>query len=342
MTSPIHPSAQAAPGHLPVMLGEVLSAIRAGEGELVVDATFGGGGYTQALLASARCQVIGIDRDPEAVGRARRMAEADNRLIPVEGCFGDMDRLVAEAGHEKADAVVMDIGVSSFQIDTPGRGFSFQKEGPLDMRMGDAGPSAAVVVNYMEEKALADLVFRLGEERNARRIARAIVQRRATAPFLTTTDLAGVVEAAVGGRRGARVHPATQTFQAIRMYVNDELGELSRGLSAAERLLRPGGRLVIVAFHSLEDRLVKQWLRLRSGGALSGSRHLPPLPAGHPPSFARQGQLFLMPSEKEVETNPRARSARLRSAIRTESEPGPLVSLHDPGLPPLSHLERIS
>jgi 16S rRNA (cytosine1402-N4)-methyltransferase len=192
----------------------------------------------------------------------------------------------------------------------------------------------------MSEKVLADLVFRLGEERNARRIARAIVQRRMSSPFRTTTDLARLVEEAVGGRRGARVHPATQTFQAIRMYVNDELGELVRGLEAAECLLRPGGRLVVVAFHSLEDRLVKQWFRERMGMAASGSRHLPDLPEARAPSFRRPDEVRLQPSEKEVETNPRARSARLRWAIRTEARPGPGLGAHDVGLPPLAHLEK--
>ena len=196
-------------------------------------------------------------------------------LMPLLGRFGDMDTLLAQAGHPKVDGVVLDIGVSSFQIDQAERGFSFMKDGPLDMRMGASGPSAADVVNLMAERDLANIIFRLGEERNARRIARSIVERRAAQPFETTSDLAALVETAVGGRRGARMHPATQTFQAIRMYVNDELGELARGLAAAEQVLKPGGRLVVVTFHSLEDRLVKQWLRERTGGVPAGSRHLP-------------------------------------------------------------------
>lgn len=329
-------------GHLPVMLAEVLAAVAPSAGEVIVDATFGGGGYSRAFLAAADCRVIALDRDPDAMRRACLLARADARLTPLAGCFGDMEALLAGAGYGQVDAVVMDIGVSSFQIDEADRGFSFQKEGPLDMRMGRDGPTAADIVNLMNEAALADLIFRLGEDRNARRIARAIVQRRRVLPFLTTTDLAGVVEEAVGGRRGARVHPATQTFQAIRMYVNDELGELVRGLHAAERLLRPGGRLVVVAFHSLEDRLVKQWLRERTGMSVSGSRHLPDLPDPGPASFRRPDKVRLQPSEKEVETNPRARSARLRWAIRTAAAPGLGAAAHDIGLPPLAHLEKSS
>lgn len=327
-------------GHLPVMLAEVLAALAPAPGDVIIDGTFGGGGYTGAILKSADCHVLAIDRDLDAIMRAERMAEANPRLVPLLGCFGDMDTLATQAGWPAVDGVVLDIGVSSFQIDQPERGFSFQKDGPLDMRMGGGGPSAADVVNRMAERDLADVIFRLGEEKQARRVARAIVQRRAEAPFETTLDLAAVVEAALGGRRGARVHPATLTFQAIRMYVNDELGELARGLSAAERILKPGGRLVVVTFHSLEDRLVKQWLRGRAGAVPGGSRHMPLASKAPPPAFRMQENKAVQPSDKEVETNPRARSAKLRAAIRTDADAAPDNAGDGMNLPPLAELER--
>ncbi|MFN7054423.1 16S rRNA (cytosine(1402)-N(4))-methyltransferase RsmH [Hyphomonas sp.] len=332
--------APAQPGHLPVMLAEVLRALAPAQGDRIIDGTFGGGSYTRAILEAADCQVLGIDRDLDAIVRAERMAENQPRLLPRLGCFGEMDSLAEQAGWPLVDGVVLDIGVSSYQIDQAGRGFSFQKDGPLDMRMGGGGPSAADVVNRMAERDLADVIFRLGEEKQSRRIARAIVERRAEAPFETTLDLAGLIETALGGRRGARVHPATLTFQAIRMYVNDELGELARGLSAAERILKPGGRLVVVTFHSLEDRLVKQWMRERAGAVPSGSRHMPLLSKAPPPAFRLQENKAVLPSDKEVETNPRARSAKLRAAIRTDADAATEPASDGMNLPPLSELER--
>lgn len=339
MAAPPRQRQAATGGHVPVMLAEVLDTLAPKEGDIIIDGTFGGGGYSRAILKAAQCSVIGIDRDLDAILRAEKLAEEFPRLLPLLGRFGELDQLAAQAGFPSADGVVLDIGVSSFQIDEAERGFSFQKDGPLDMRMGAAGPSAADVVNNLSERDLANVVFRLGEEKNSRRIARAICERRMAEPFRSTSDLASVVEEAVGGRKGARVHPATQTFQAIRMYVNDELGELARGLEAAEQILKPGGRLVVVTFHSLEDRLVKTWMRERTGGVPSGSRHVPLLAKPKPPSFAQITNKALQPSEKEVETNPRARSARLRAVVRTDAAAlgGPADDGMD--LPPISDME---
>lgn len=327
------------PGHKPVMLDEVLEWLAPRDGEIIVDGTFGGGGYSRAILGSSKCTLIGIDRDVDAIERARKMAEKTERLVPLLGRFGEMDDIVRAAGYEHVDGVVLDIGVSSFQIDQAARGFSFMKHGPLDMRMGDTGPTAADVVNMMSERDLANIIFRLGEERQARRIARAIVLHRDDTPFETTTELADAVEKAVGGRKGARIHPATLTFQAIRMYVNDELGELARALHATERLLRPGGRLVIVAFHSLEDRMVKQWLKNRAGKMGGGSRHLPVAQKGPDSTFELAVSKAVLPSDNEVEGNPRARSAKLRAAIRTSAPAIEEEASDGMNLPPLSDLE---
>ena len=329
-------------GHKPVMLDEVLEHLALKDGDFIVDGTFGGGGYTRAILMAAECSVYAIDRDLDAIVRAEELAAQTDRITPLLGRFGEMDALVQAAGCEAVDAVVLDIGVSSFQIDEGHRGFSFAKDGPLDMRMGAAGPTAADVVNHLPEGDLANVVFRLGEEKQARRIARQIVQRRKERLFETTLDLAETVETAVGGRKGARIHPATLTFQAIRMYVNDELGELARALVAAERLLKPGGRLVIVTFHSLEDRLVKQWLRDRSGKNAGGSRHMPLMAKGPAPTFELHPAKAVLPQDKEVEGNPRARSAKLRAAVRTEAPAIEEEADDGMNLPPLSKLEDAS
>ena len=306
-------------GHRPVLLDEVVSAMAPGEGEVLVDGTYGGGGYARALLAAANCRLVGIDRDIDAIERAMQAAEADPRLVPVLGRFGDMLSLVEEAGFRRVDAITLDLGVSSFQLDQAERGFSFMRDGPLDMRMGQSGPSAADVVNQMDERDLATIFFRLGEEKQSRRIARAIVHRRLKAPFTTTLDLAGLIEEVLGGRRGSRTHPATRSFQAIRMFVNDELGELARALEASERLLSEGGRLVIVTFHSLEDRMVKLFMRERAGLQGGGSRYRPQKEDLQRPSFDLPSKKAIEPSEAELEANPRARSSRLRVAVRTDA-----------------------
>lgn len=304
-------------GHLPVLLEEVVAAMAPKDGEVHADGTYGGGGYARALLSAASCRVLGIDRDLDAIERAMRAAEQEPRLIPILGRFGDMVSLVEHAGFSRVDGITLDLGVSSFQIDETDRGFSFMRDGPLDMRMGRSGPSAADVVNQMDERDLATIFFRLGEEKQSRRIARAITARRLKAPFTTTLDLAGLIEEVLGGRRGARTHPATRSFQAIRMFVNDELGELARALEASEHLLNEGGRLVIVTFHSLEDRMVKLFMRDRAGLSGGGSRYLPEKTGQAQPSFELPSKKAVEPGEAELGANPRARSSRLRTAIRT-------------------------
>ena len=306
-------------GHIPVMLKEVLDALVPSGGEVYLDGTYGGGGYARAILGAANCTLLGVDRDETAIARAREVAASEHRLIPLLGKFGDLDMLASESGFEALDGVVLDLGVSSFQLDQAERGFSFMRDGPLDMRMGQSGPNAADVVNRVDEQGLANIIFRLGEETKSRRVARAITLRRKERHFETTLDLAETVETALGGRRGAKTHPATKTFQAIRMFINDELGELARALVAAERLLKAGGRLVVVTFHSLEDRIVKNFLRERSGLTGGGSRHMPAAEAGVPPSFKLASRKALSVSSEEARDNARARSSRLRLGVRTDA-----------------------
>ena len=264
--------------------------------------------------------MIGIDRDPAAIARGHDLARGyGGRLTLVEGPFSTMDELVARRGVTAVDGVCLDIGVSSFQLDDAARGFSFRADGPLDMRMGGSDRDAADVVNVFSERDLAELIARLGEERRARAVARAIVAARQSAPITRTNELADVVRSVV--RKSADgIDPATRTFQALRLYVNDELGELERGLAAAERILRAGGRLAVVAFHSLEDRIVKRFLNERSGMAARPSRHMPDLPDSvREPSFRLPTRKPATPAADEIAANPRARSARLRAAIRTEA-----------------------
>ncbi len=301
--------------HAPVLLAEAIAALAPRDGALYIDATFGGGGYTRALLAAADCRVIAIDRDPEAIARARALAqEFPGKVLPAQGRFSGLDTLAGEP----VAGVVLDVGVSSFQIDTPERGFSFRFDADLDMRMDSIGASALDAVAQLTQSGLEAMLRDFGEEKQARRIARAIVAARALGPVRTTGQLAQLVETAVGGRKGARLHPATRTFQALRLLVNDELSELAQALNAAERILMPGGRLVVVSFHSLEDRLVKQALAQRGGALGTGSRYLPEI-IPQSPSFRLLKRGAVEPSEAEQAANPRARSARLRAAERTEA-----------------------
>ncbi|MEO5373256.1 MAG: 16S rRNA (cytosine(1402)-N(4))-methyltransferase RsmH [Alphaproteobacteria bacterium] len=310
-------------GHIPVLLREVVEALAPRDGGLYVDGTFGAGGYAEAILRAADCSVVGIDRDPDAVARGTALAgHYQGRLAMVQGCYGAMVELLALRGVTEVDGVALDLGVSSMQIDEAERGFSFQLDGALDMRMGRDGQSAADVVNTLAEADLARIIRDLGEERMARRVARAIVAARTVAPIVRTGHLARVIRSVVRASADG-IDPATRTFQALRIHVNDELGELERGLDGAERLLKPGGRLAVVAFHSLEDRVVKTFLKERSGTAPRVSRHLPEAPRPQSPSFRALSRRAIRPGADEAAANPRARSARLRTAERTSAPAWP-------------------
>ncbi|MBZ8131650.1 16S rRNA (cytosine(1402)-N(4))-methyltransferase RsmH [Afifella sp. IM 167] len=305
--------------HRPVLLAEVMQHLSVRPGGVYVDGTFGAGGYSRAIL-EAGGTVLAIDRDPSAIAAGAALkAEFPDRLTLVEARFSELDALAEEAGLAPADGIVLDVGVSSMQLDEAGRGFSFRLDGPLDMRMSGDGPSAADVVNRAPSKELTRIIGSLGEERKAGRIARAIVSAREEAAIDTTGQLARIVETALGGRApGHAIHPATRTFQALRIFVNRELEELAEALAAAERLLREGGRLVVVVFHSLEDRIVKRFLRERSEEQ-RGSRHQP-MVEGPAPTF-RLLTRGIKAGEAELESNPRARSARLRAGERTAASP---------------------
>jgi 16S rRNA (cytosine1402-N4)-methyltransferase len=309
--------------HIPVLLGAVVDALAPRDDAVYVDGTFGGGGYSGALLAAARCRVFGIDRDPDAAQRGRELAKRHPGCLQIfEGRFGDMERLLAPVNTDPIAGIALDLGVSSAQLDTPERGFSFRFDGPLDMRMSSAGPTAADLVEALSEPDLARLIKDFGEERFARRVARAIVSARRLQPIRRTTELAEIVRAAIP-KSEAGQDPATRTFQALRIAVNDELGELDHGLAAAERLLAPGGRLAVVSFHSLEDRRVKEFLRRRSGSAPGASRHRPARIEARPPSFELLTRRAIRPSAAEIAHNPRARAARLRAAGRTAAPAWP-------------------
>jgi 16S rRNA (cytosine1402-N4)-methyltransferase len=304
--------------HIPVLLAEVLKTLSPQPGEVILDGTFGGGGYSAAFLDAAPCTVWAMDRDPEAISRGASLAARHpGRLHLLEGCFGDMVAHLASQGVAALDGVVLDLGVSSFQIDTPGRGFSFRMDGPLDMRMGRDGPSAADLVNTLDERELADILWEFGEERHSRRVARAIIRVRAETPFTTTTALAEVIRRAVP-RDPSGMDGATRSFQALRIRVNDELGEVTRGLEQAMRIIAPGGRIVVVSFHSLEDRLVKRAFQKASGRSPAASRHDPGalMAIAAPAPFELLTQRSIRPGAAEVSANPRARSAHLRALQR--------------------------
>jgi len=303
--------------HVPVMLEEVLATLMPRSGATYLDATFGGGGYAAAILAAADCTLWAIDRDPDAIARGAALAARHpGRLHLLHARFGDMLESLSAQGVTQLDGVVMDLGVSSFQLDEAERGFSFRADGPLDMRMGRAGPTAADLVNTLPEAELARIIAEFGEERHARRVARAILRARAESPIHTTARLAEIVRRAVP-RDPSGIDGATRSFQALRIAVNDELGEVERGVAAAMELLAPGGRLVVVAFHSLEDRIVKRAMAEAAGRRGRASRHDPAaLLARAAPDFALVTPRALRPGEAETSANPRARSARLRTIER--------------------------
>ncbi|MGX1587387.1 16S rRNA (cytosine(1402)-N(4))-methyltransferase RsmH [Brevundimonas diminuta] len=303
--------------HAPVLLAEVIEALAPKAGDVVIDATFGAGGYTRAILERG-ADVVALDRDPTVQSFAEAVArDFPDRFQLIRTPFSGLAEAFEESGKAKLDGAVFDIGVSSMQLDQAERGFSFMRDGPLDMRMSDEGATAADIVNTWDHGPLAHIFKLYGDERQSGRVATAILRRRVEQPFTRTLDLAEVVEKALGGRRGAAIHPATRVFQALRIAVNDELGELERGLEAAEATLAPGGRLVVVTFHSLEDRMVKAFLTERTGNAPGGSRHAPVAVETRKPSFDLLFKGAREAGEAELAANPRARSAKIRAAVRT-------------------------
>ncbi len=327
--------------HVPVLMNEVLSALGPQGGEIYIDGTFGAGGYSKAILEAADCKLVGLDRDPDVLVHVDEMrAQFTERFSFIQTAFSHMEDAVQG---EKFDGVVLDIGVSSMQLDQGDRGFSFMRDGPLDMRMAQQGPSAADVVQYLKHNELIRIFKVYGEERRARRCADFIVRAREVEPIETTGALAQIITSALG--KGGKKHPATKIFQALRIYVNDELGELQKALLAAENILKPGGRLVVVSFHSLEDRMVKLFLRARCGDVSSGSRHLPPQEIDTTkPSFYLPRRSGVSAGKEEQKNNPRSRSARLRCGVRTDADVWPVkdgvvVGFAFPDVPTLAELE---
>jgi len=303
--------------HVPVLGAPALQHLNVRDGGVYIDGTFGAGGYTRAILAAADCKVIGIDRDQTAIALGADLVEqAQGRLTLVEDRFSNLDGVAESCGHETVDGIVLDVGVSSMQLDQAARGFSFRLDGPLDMRMSGEGVSAADVVAAASERDLANIIYILGEERFSRQVARAIVKARTEAPVVTTKALADIVASAVRTKPND-IHPATRTFQALRIFVNDELGELAAALIAAEGVLKPGGRLAVVSFHSLEDRIVKTFLAARSE-TRGGSRHAPEIKRAAP-SFTVLTKRPIVADEDEIARNPRSRSAKLRAGERTDA-----------------------
>ena len=325
--------------HVPVMLHEVCDALALQPGKRIVDGTFGAGGYSRAFLEQEGVQVLALDRDPAVRPRAEALKAAfGGRFAFTLTPFSNLEEAAHAHGWAQAEGVVLDLGVSSMQIDQPQRGFSFMHDGPLDMRMGKAGPSAADAVNTLDAAGLSAIFRTFGEEKHARKAAAAIVEERARAPITTTAALAALL-ARVLGAGWQKIHPATRVFQALRIYVNDELGELARALAAAERLLAPAGRLAVVAFHSLEDRMVKQFLRQRAEPPAAPSRHLPGAAAqAFAPRFTLPMRKAIRPTAEEIAANPRARSAHLRFGIRTAA---PALAADRPVFPGIPALESL-
>jgi len=327
---------EAARRHIPVLGREAIAMLRPRNGGIYIDATFGAGGYSRAILAVDGTRVVGIDRDRAAIAGGFDLVDRSaGRLVLVEDRFSNLAEICAAQGLSTVDGVVMDVGVSSMQLDEAGRGFSFRLDGPLDMRMGQDGPTAAEVIARASESQLADIIYLFGEERHSRKVARAIVAARMEAPITTTRALADIVARVVRTRPGD-IHPATRTFQALRIFVNEELDELQPALAAAERVLKPGGRLAVVSFHSLEDRIVKNFLGERSKVS-GGSRHLPEVKQATP-SFDLLTKRPVTPGEEELAANPRARSAKLRAAERTDAPAH--ATAERPALPKLSDVTR--
>jgi len=312
------------PRHIPVLRDEIVTALDVRPGGTYIDATFGAGGYTRAILQVENASVLAFDRDPTAIANAGPLLdEMAGRLTLVQARFSQLAEVAREKNIAPVDGIVLDIGVSSMQLDQAERGFSFRADGPLDMRMECAGESAADLVNHLEEEALADILFRFGEERASRKIARAIAHDRASYPFTTTLSLAQMIARILPGKPGD-IHPATRSFQALRIAVNDEFGELGKALVAAESILKPGGRLAVVTFHSLEDRIAKTFFASRSGRGEAASRRLPGEPEAVAPTFTVPKGQPIVPSVRETEQNPRARSAKLRFGIRTQNPARPM------------------
>ena len=305
--------------HQPVMLNEVLESLQPQDNAVYIDGTFGRGGYSRAILNHAQCRLLAIDRDPDAIAAGQPLVdEMDGRFLLKEGPFSSLSDLAAQVGFGQVDGIVFDLGLSSPQLDEADRGFSFRHDGPLDMRMEKSGRDAADLINTADERDLANIIYTYGEERASRRIARAIVTARKESPITRTKELAKIIQSVMPRPKPGQIDPATRTFQAIRIHINEELREIEAAMQAAEIALKPNGRLVVVSFHSLEDRIIKTFMQTHAGHAPRPSRHLPDI-TPEPASFFLPSRKPILPSEDETLANPRARSAKLRLAIRTDA-----------------------